>query len=94
MSSELKNKKKRILLKGTEKYDKISYRDKILLLKRVVIDKEQIKEVSMPLWRLPISSTSITPQLRLFSGSSKANALEWTSNLLKVYVFGSRSTRA
>ncbi len=49
MSSELKNKKKRILLKGTEKYDKISYRDKILLLKRVVIDKEQIKEVSMPL---------------------------------------------
>lgn len=45
MSCDLKNKKKRFLVKGTEKYDKITYRDKILLLKKVLIDREQIKEV-------------------------------------------------
>jgi hypothetical protein len=43
MSLENRNKKKRFLVKGTEKYEKISYREKILLLKKVLIDKEQIK---------------------------------------------------
>jgi hypothetical protein len=38
MNHHLKNKKKRLLLKGTDKYDKITYRDKIMLLKKVVVD--------------------------------------------------------
>jgi hypothetical protein len=43
MVQHQKHKKKRFLLKGTDRYDKITYRDKILLLKRVLIDNEQIK---------------------------------------------------
>ena len=46
MSQHQKSKKKRFLLKGTDKYDKISYRDKIMLIKKVIIDNEQIKEVA------------------------------------------------
>ena len=38
MNHLLKHKKKRLLLKGTDKYDKITYRDKIMLLKKVVVD--------------------------------------------------------
>lgn len=49
MSCDPKIKKKRFLIKGTEKYDKITYRDKILLLKKVLIDREQIKEVKYSL---------------------------------------------
>ena len=51
MSQQQKPKKKRYLLKGTDKYDKISYRDKIMLIKKVIIDNEQIKEVALTLYQ-------------------------------------------
>ena len=46
MDNDTLYKKRRFLVKGTEKYDKICYRDKLLLLKKVLLDKEQIKEVN------------------------------------------------
>jgi hypothetical protein len=36
---------KRILLKGKDKYSKITHKEKIQLLKKVICDHQEIKEV-------------------------------------------------
>ena len=45
-NQEIKVQQKRYLTKGNDKYNKVTYRDKILLLKRVICDQQEIKEVN------------------------------------------------
>ena len=93
MDSDLKYKQKRFLVKGTEKYDKICYRDKVLLLKRVLLDHEQIKEVPLFLRRLRRPWRSTTRRQRPSWGSSGAGMATWTPTSSSVSADGFNNTR-
>lgn len=51
--------------KRSKRYDKVTHKVKIQLLKRVLCDSKEIKEVVLLLFRLLMSWISIIPLLKL-----------------------------